>query len=144
MEENQNPGYEALETMNTEQKRIPNEVVPVLISELTRHKQAGKAFRHNPQLVACIKQYVLGDAYQVHFLELKQQVNGLVELPITRDWIHERTLSLSHATHIHNARNATNLSLDAFAQLWKAKHGDDAVVFIDGVVQRVVCYQEFE
>lgn len=74
MEEKQNPGYEALKTMIT-QKRIPDDIAQIIVSELIRHNKEWNAFRHNPKLVPRIKQYVLGPEYLDHFVELKAQAN---------------------------------------------------------------------
>lgn len=59
-------------------------------------------------------------------------------------WINQRTFSLAHAADIYNVRNQTLMSLNQFAEFWAKRHGEDAVIQIDGRPQRVVSKFELE
>ncbi len=63
--------------MNITQKRIPDDVAEIIVSELIRSNQEGKMFRHNSDLAPRMRPYVLGDAYQDHYAELHARAKQL-------------------------------------------------------------------
>lgn len=59
-------------------------------------------------------------------------------------WSQLRTFSIGHATDIYNHRNQAAFTVAQFTEYWAKKHGETAVIAIDGRPQRVVSSDELE